>query len=46
MLEKCAGNDNRPFASCFEPYYESEAKCKVFVTKISFHSFANKLIFI
>ena len=22
---------NRPFPSCFEPHYESEAKCKVFV---------------
>ena len=33
---------NRPFPSCFEPHYESEAKCKVFVMKISFHSYANK----
>ena len=33
---------NRPLPSCFEPIYESEAKCKVFVIKISFHSYANK----
>ena len=33
---------NRPFPSYFEPHYESEAKCKVFVMKISFHSYANK----
>ena len=25
-----------PFPSCFEPHYESEAKCKTFYTKISF----------
>ena len=31
---------NTPFQSCFEPHYEREAKCKVFVTKISFHSYA------
>ena len=37
--------DNTPFPSCFEPYYESEAKCKVFVMKISFHSYANKTNF-
>ena len=24
--------------NCFEPHYESEAKCKVFIVKISFHS--------
>ena len=36
---------NRPFPSCFEPHYESEAKCKVFVMKISFHSYANKTNF-
>ena len=29
---------NRPFPSCFEPHYESEAKCKIFAMKISFHS--------
>ena len=28
--------------SCYEPHYESEAKCKVFIMKISFHSNANK----
>ena len=27
-------HQNRPFPSCFEPDYESEAKCKVFVMKI------------
>ena len=36
---------NRPFPSCFEPHYESEAKCKVFVRKIYFHSYANKTYF-
>ena len=33
---------NRPFPSCFEPPYENEATCNVFVMKISFHSYANK----
>ena len=28
--------DNRPFPSCREPYYESEVKCKTFHMKISF----------
>ena len=32
----------RPFPSCFEPHYESEQKCKVFIMKISFHSYAKK----
>ena len=36
---------NRPFPSCFEPHHESEAKCKVFVMQISFHSYANKTNF-
>ena len=36
---------NRPFPSCFEPHCESEAKCKVFVMKIIFHSYANKTNF-
>ena len=36
---------NRPFPSRFEPHYESEAKCKVFVMKIGFHSNANKTNF-
>ena len=36
---------NRPFPSCFKPHYESEAKCKVFVMKIRFHSYANKTNF-
>ena len=35
----------RPFPSCFEPYYEGEAKCKVFVMKITFHSYAHKTNF-
>ena len=33
------------FLSCFEPHYESEAKCKVFVIKISRHSYPNKTNF-
>ena len=37
--------ESRPFPSCFEPHYESEAKYKVFVMKISFHSYANKTNF-
>ena len=28
--------------SSVEPHYKSEAKCKVFVMKISFYSYANK----
>ena len=36
---------NRPFPSCCEPHYESEAKCKVFIMKISFHSYVNKTNF-
>ena len=36
---------NEPFPSCVEPHYESEAKCKVFIMKISFHSYANKTNF-
>ena len=36
---------NRPLPICFEPHYESEAKCKVFVMKISFYSYANKTNF-
>ena len=36
---------NRPFPSCFEPRYESEAKCKVFIMKLSFRSYANKTNF-
>ena len=36
---------NKPFPSCFEPPYEREANCKVFVMKISFHSYANKANF-
>ena len=35
---------NRPLPSCFEPH-ESEAKCKVFVVKIGFLSYANKTNF-
>ena len=36
---------NRPSPSSFEPHYKSEVKCKVFVMKISFHSYANKANF-
>ena len=36
---------NRSFPSCFEPHYKSEAKCKAFGKKISFHSHANKTNF-
>ena len=36
---------NRPFPSYFELHYESEVKCKVFVMKVSFHSYANKTNF-
>ena len=36
---------NRPFPSCFGPHYEGEAKCKVFIVKISFHSYANETNF-
>ena len=35
-------NENRPFPSCYEPHYESAAKCKVFVMKISCHLNAKK----
>ena len=30
---------NRPFPSLPQPLFQSEAKCKVFVMKISFHSY-------
>ena len=33
---------HRSFPSCCEPHYESEAKCKVFIVKISCFSHANK----
>ena len=36
---------NRPFPSCFESHYESEAKCKVFIMKIKFYSYANNTNF-
>ena len=36
---------NRPFPSCFEPHCESEAKCKGYIMKISFHSYADKTNF-
>ena len=36
---------NTPFPSRFEPHYESKPKCKVFIMKISFHSYANKTNF-
>ena len=32
----------RPFPSCFEPHYGSEAKCKNFNMKISFYSYAKR----
>ena len=35
---------NRLFPSCLH-HYKSEARCKVFVMKISFHSYANKTNF-
>ena len=30
---------NRPFPSSPQPPFQSDAKCEVFVTKISFHSY-------
>ena len=30
----------------FEPHYESEAKCKAFHMKITFHLYANKIPFV
>ena len=36
---------NRPFPSYSELHYESEAKCIVYVMKISFHLYANKTNF-
>ena len=36
---------NRPFPSCFEPHYESEAKSKVFVMEIGYPSYANETNF-
>ena len=33
------------FPCCFEPHCQSEAKCKVFIMKISFHPNANKTNF-
>ena len=30
---------NRPFPSSPQPSFQSEAKCEVFVMKISFHSY-------
>ena len=38
-------SQNRLFPSCFEPHHESEAKCKIFIMKISLHSYANKTHF-
>ena len=34
--------NNSIFTSCFEPHYDNETKCTVFIMKISFHSSANK----
>ena len=39
------GGYDRQFPSCFELHYESEAKCTVFIMKISVHSYANKANF-
>ena len=36
---------NRPFPSCFEPHFQCETKCKVFIMKISYHSYAIKTDF-
>ena len=36
---------SRPFPSCFELHYESEAKCKVFIAKIIFFLYSNKTNF-
>ena len=42
----CTNLLNRPFPSCFEPHYESEAKCKAFIMKISVQdSYSNKTNF-
>ena len=35
-VAKKSGQGNRPFPTCCEPHYESEAKCKTIHTKISF----------
>lgn len=35
----------RLFPSCREPHYEDEAKCKVFIMKLSFHSYAKETNF-
>ena len=35
----------KPFPSYFEPHYENEALCIVFIMKISFQSYANKTNF-
>ena len=40
----CKKATNRPFPSCCEPH-ESKGKCKVFIMKIRFHSYANKTNF-
>ena len=38
--------DNRTFPSCFESHFQSETKCKTCHMKMSFHSLANKTLFI
>ena len=41
-LLKCLWSKfNRPFPSSAQPPFQSEAKCEVFVMKISFHSYWN-----
>ena len=44
MLTSPEGS-TRPFLSCFERHYESEALCIVFIMKINFHSCANNTEF-
>ena len=36
QIDVAGVQQNGPFLSCFEPHYESEAKCKAFHLKISF----------
>ena len=48
-LQDCAPrahSSNRPSPSCIEPHSEIEVSCIVFVMKIRFHSYANRLIFL
>ena len=46
MCHPITGDEvNRPFTSCCEPHFESGAKCKVYIMKITFHSYINKTNF-